>query len=241
MPGRASRLGRVRVRGPAADDGGRVELLQGGTGGFGRGTSRLLDRVDPAARVHDQADRREQGHHHHGDEQGDRARILRYSPAFVRLRDSVRALVVDPYDAILLVRFFWEGLGMTDGFWATPGGGIEPGETRLEAIQRELREETGLIVDHLGPEVWTKTTIFPMAPWDGQVDHIHLYRTGRFDPTPELSRDQLEAENLREIRWWSPEELSGPGVIFAPRSLPRLMSRLRTDGLPTAPIEIDGF
>ena len=133
------------------------------------------------------------------------------------------------------------GSRLADGFWANPGGGIEPGESRLAALQRELREETGLIVEALGPEVWTKTAVFPMTEWDGQVDHIHLFRTERFDPRPRLSRAQLAAENIREVRWWSPEDLRNGGATFSPRGMPDLLNRLRTDGTPTTPIEISGF
>ena len=120
------------------------------------------------------------------------------------LREGVRALVVDPDEHVLLVQFRWEGMEFAGGLWANPGGGIEPGETRLEAIQRELREETGLVIDELGPELWTKTAYFPMVGWDGQVDHIHLVRTPRFEPRPEMSEAELAAENVREIRWFSP-------------------------------------
>jgi 8-oxo-dGTP pyrophosphatase MutT (NUDIX family) len=74
----------------------------------------------------------------------------------VRLRESVRALIVDPDAHVLLVRFDWEGVEPAGGFWTSPGGGIEPGESRLEAIQRELREEVGMVVDSLGSELWTK-------------------------------------------------------------------------------------
>ena len=87
---------------------------------------------------------------------------LSYSLRLVRLRESVRALIVDPDDYVLLVRFDWDGLEPTGGFWAIPGGGIEAGESRLEAIQRELREEVGMVVDSLSPELWTKTALFPM-------------------------------------------------------------------------------
>lgn len=159
----------------------------------------------------------------------------------MRLRQSVRALILDPQEHVLLVRFHWEGLDMVDGFWASPGGGIEPGETRLDAIRRELREETGLVVDTLGPEVWTKTAVFPMAEWDGQVDHIHLYRTRRFDPSPAMTPAQLAAENVREIRWWSPADLATPDVTFSPRALPELMDRLRRGGVPGTPLSLDGF
>jgi len=159
----------------------------------------------------------------------------------MRLRESVRALILDPADHVLLVRFQWAGVEPAEGFWANPGGGVEPGESRLEALRRELLEETGLVVDTLGPEVWTKTALFPMTDWEGQVDHVHVCRTPRFEPAPELSPEQLRAENVREVRWWSPEELAMPGPTFAPRSMPELLAVLRSEGPPDRPVEISGF
>ncbi|HET7386345.1 MAG TPA: NUDIX domain-containing protein [Nocardioidaceae bacterium] len=159
----------------------------------------------------------------------------------MRFRESARALILDPQDHVLLVHFQWEGLEIPDGFWATPGGGIESGETRLQAIQRELLEETGLSIETLGPEVWTKTAAFPMAQWDGQIDHTHFYRVERFEPTPALSRAELAAENIHEVRWWSPDELSNPGMTFAPRSLPDLLDRLRREGVGSSPVRLTGF
>jgi 8-oxo-dGTP diphosphatase len=159
----------------------------------------------------------------------------------MRLRESVRALVLDELDHVLLVRFHWEGLEHSDGFWANPGGGVEAGETRLAALRRELREETGLEVDLLGPEVWTKTAVFSMTDWDGQVDHIHLVRCAHFEPQPLLTAKQLAAEHVHELRWWSPSELAASDAVFAPRELPTLLGHLLARGIPGTPVRLTGF
>jgi 8-oxo-dGTP pyrophosphatase MutT (NUDIX family) len=113
------------------------------------------------------------------------------------------------------------------------------GETRFDALQRELREEIGLEIDALGQEVWTKTSQFQMGDRDGQVDHIHLVWPQQLDPQPALSASEFAAVNMHEIRWWSVEDLHGCST-FASRDFPALLDRLRAEGIPTTPIEIEG-
>lgn len=157
------------------------------------------------------------------------------------LRESVRALILDDDDNVLLVNFRGGGLLPEEGFWGIPGGGIEPGEDRLTAMQREMHEEVGLDIATLGPEVWTKTAHFPMGDWQGQVDHIHLARVAHFDPRPWLSVDELAAEYVRGLRWWSLNEIFTSTETFAPRAMPVLLRRLLDDGIPTEPTTITGF
>lgn len=49
--------------------------------------------------------------------------------------------VVERGDQLLLVR---RGRGAAAGQWSVPGGRVEGGETLVEAVVREVREETGL-------------------------------------------------------------------------------------------------
>ena len=65
----------------------------------------------------------------------------------LRLRQAVRAIVLDPDDRILLVRFEFPpaGPGLARRVvWATPGGGLEDGESDGAGIRRELLEEARL-------------------------------------------------------------------------------------------------
>jgi 8-oxo-dGTP pyrophosphatase MutT (NUDIX family) len=58
-------------------------------------------------------------------------------------RPTVRVLLIDPEDRVLLVRSLDEqGLG----FWFPPGGGVDAGESLEDAAVRELAVETGLHV-----------------------------------------------------------------------------------------------
>lgn len=93
-----------------------------------------------------------------------------------------------------------------DGRWAVPGGYMEPGESLTEACQREVLEETGLIVEIqrlIG--VYTSPNLLLEHP-DGSkcqlvVCHFEVKATaGRFVPNSETSETRCfsrsEAESL---------------------------------------------
>jgi 8-oxo-dGTP pyrophosphatase MutT (NUDIX family) len=61
----------------------------------------------------------------------------------LQIRVSVYAVAVED-ERLLLVRLSDSSPVFTPGLWHLPGGGIDPGEQPLEALARELREETGL-------------------------------------------------------------------------------------------------
>ncbi|MFD6874240.1 MULTISPECIES: NUDIX hydrolase [unclassified Streptomyces] len=61
----------------------------------------------------------------------------------VRTRVSAYAIAVED-DRLLLIRLSDASPVFAPGLWHMPGGGIDPGEQPVEALSRELREETGL-------------------------------------------------------------------------------------------------
>lgn len=182
----------------------------------------------------------------------------------LRIRKAVRAVLTTPDHRVLLCRFefpqrrtVWtpdDGpMGGPDvrTVWALPGGGIDPGESTIEALHRELREEVG-IAHHdpeyvVGPHIWSRRHIIPFAngEWDGQDDtFFHLPVIEPFEPRPALSWQQLNDEHMYELRWWTIEEVAQAtaaaeqtGVVMAPRQLAGLLATLRDDGVPSDPID----
>jgi 8-oxo-dGTP pyrophosphatase MutT (NUDIX family) len=153
----------------------------------------------------------------------------------VRLREAARAVVLDPADRILLVRFEFPARTV----WATPGGGLDAGETHAQAIVRELEEEAGLVGFELGPWIWTREHVFPFENglWDGQVERYVLVRTDEFEPAPRFTAEELAAEYVTAIRWWTQAELAASSAVFAPRRLPELVASLLRDGPPREPLD----
>lgn len=154
------------------------------------------------------------------------------------LRQAVRGLVIDPTDAVLLVR-----LRFTHGsWWVLPGGGIDPGESRTEALRRELLEEVGLESPQVSGPIWRRTVMMDLVDaqgrhWNGQHETVYLVKNERFQPGPRMSQEELTAEHIDAFRWWSIAELTnhrGPDKI-APENLADLVATIASSGPPLRP------
>jgi len=141
-------------------------------------------------------------------------------------RDAVRVVLADAGGRILLFHAMTPDRA-PGGWWELPGGGIDPGESYLDAAVREIREETGLILDPaaIGPPAWRRD-----ATWRSRgirrLQHEVVVLAGLDADQPEIidgGRTQEELEDYVAARWWEPGEIALSRERFYPGRLPQLL------------------
>jgi ADP-ribose pyrophosphatase YjhB (NUDIX family) len=122
---------------------------------------------------------------------------------------GVRGMAIDRDGRIFLIKHSY-----VPG-WHLPGGGVEPGETALEALAREMMEEGNIEVS--APEFFA----LYFNPKDSDRDHVALYvirdfvQTSPPQPNAEIiahgffARDALPADTTPATRARIAEVLDG--------------------------------
>jgi 8-oxo-dGTP diphosphatase len=139
----------------------------------------------------------------------------------MRARPSARLLILDPSGRVLLFRFvFKNGVLAGQDYWATPGGGVENGETFEQAAIRELREETGIRVKDIGLEVARRELVLLLPDGERVMADERYFLIRSADAS--LSREGWTAEE-REVtadyKWWSQDELAETSDTVWPENL----------------------
>jgi ADP-ribose pyrophosphatase YjhB (NUDIX family) len=120
--------------------------------------------------------------------------------AYANSAPTANALVTDEHGRVLLAR---RAVEPDKGLWDIPGGFLEEGEHPLDAIRRELREETGLEVE---PEAFFCATIDRYGDRPGAATTLNLTWTARV-----VAGMPEPADDVDELRWFAPDELPPPG------------------------------
>ena len=107
---------------------------------------------------------------------------------------AVSAVVENAQGAVAFVQVWRYTTGRAD--WELPAGGLEAGETPLEAAEREVREETGFSSsDH--------RLMYSYYPMNGNANkrfHVVFCRAGE-------AVQEIDADEVSALRWFTRAEI----------------------------------
>ena len=144
------------------------------------------------------------------------------------VRLAGRVIVLDPGDRVLLFRY--DDPAPNGRHWATPGGGLEPGEDHHAGARRELAEETG----------WDDVPVRAVPVLDRWITMLYGDCLVRQREVFFLARVSIDQRALGEVAamhvsdriaatsWWTLAELDSTGETVWPEGLPDLVRSLRS-------------
>lgn len=149
-------------------------------------------------------------------------------PDGVRERSAARVILTDGDGRVLVMR--GHDVNQPErSWWFTVGGGIDAGETPVQAALRETREEAGITLaatDLVGP-VLTRTGIFDfVAQTCRQHEVFYLARTSGAVEVTTGGWTDAERELLDELAWLTPAQLRAQPLEVFPPELPDVVEHL---------------
>ena len=143
----------------------------------------------------------------------------------VRKRTCARVLPVNPAGEVLLLHG-WDPAAPEAPYWFSIGGAIDPGESLVDAAVREMREETGIVIQptELSDPIAREDAEFDWGVWRLVQDQTYYALALAQDPASISFEglEPIERTSIDAAGWWTPEALEADGSAANER-LPEIM------------------
>jgi ADP-ribose pyrophosphatase len=136
-------------------------------------------------------------------------------------RVAVGAVVVHQNKVLLVLR----GQAPAKGVWAIPGGSVRLGETLQAAAEREVLEETGLLIK-AGEVIYSFEKI--QRDEAGRVQYHYVILDLEAEPL-DPTRPLTPADDAIDAGWFTLAELARPGLPVTETTWALLQKKLNND------------
>lgn len=148
----------------------------------------------------------------------------------VEHRNAVRLVVLDERGHVLLFHTRNPDYPELGTWWELPGGGIDTGESYLDAAVRELREETGFAVEphQVGAPSWRRQASYKFQRVRRVQDEVVVtVQLDGIGPAVDTSAQlDYELDAYLAAHWWPVADVLGARERFYPGRLPALLPAL---------------
>ena len=165
-------------------------------------------------------------------------------PAFDVERSSVRVVLLDTDDRLLLFRTIDSTMPETGQWWELPGGGVEAGESPSATAAREIAEETGLVLPEsaFGEPTWSRETTY-CHRHVRVLQHEVVVVARLAVAAPGLGAEGRTPEELDSYvghAWWSLDEVEAAASSehFFPSTLPVHLRRFLAGERVDEPLDV---
>lgn len=148
------------------------------------------------------------------------------------MRYAARAILVNKRSKkILLVKYIDHVSKSTqafcDGFWALPGGGVKSGETFVEALKREVYEETGIEKIDVKNCILSRIAYLDITTIKNKdyYERYYIVETDAITITPK-NLTTHETKVIKAYKWWTRQEIKETGEVILPQAFPNFIERI---------------
>lgn len=163
-----------------------------------------------------------------------------------KTRYTVRALLFNPAGDFLMFKYRNDpnihpvgGKPLESDYWGTIGGGIDDGEDIMDALRREIFEETGHTDIRIGPQVWHRKVDLVFYGDILHVDEKYFVAHTAGADISTAGHTQIERKFVSDMRWWKPADAAAMRDAVFPVILPQHIADIAAGRYPQDIVQID--